>query len=214
MTLHLVVSYTENNKGGFMEKKKVAKQPAKKEPVKAVKAAAPAKNAKPVKKVTKAEPVVVEVETAQVEVKKAEVVKPAVAKKPVTLHQELNLIIALLSLMIVVCFCFTFQGGDAGVIGWELVLKAEAYSGVFKGFMVAYAISLIVDVVLSIRIDTENEIFNIVEKALYAVTLMLNVIVAAVLLRLISKVGIGLIVFLILSIVSVIIKAARIYSQK
>ena len=197
-----------------MEKKKVVKQPAKKVETKPAKATVATKNVKAPKKVVKAAPVEAKVETAKVEVKKAEVVKPVATKKPITLNQELNLIIALLSLITVICLCFTFQGGDTEVIGWELILKADAYSGVFKGFMVAYTIALIIDVVLSIRIDTENEIFNIVEKALYAVTLMLNIVVLAILFSLISKIGIGLIVFLIISIVSVIIKTARIYSQK
>lgn len=192
-----------------MEKQKNAvKQPAKK--VATTKKSAPVKEkvAKAEVKVEKVKPVVEEKVSAEVKV--AEATK----KAKVTLNQELNLLIGLFSLMTIICFCFAFQGGDAEVLGWELFLKAGEYSGVFKGLMILYVVTIFVDCILTIRVDSENEIFNIVEKALYMFTVIMNFVVVAVLLSIISKVGIGLILFFIISIVSAIVKFARIFSQK
>ena len=192
-----------------MEKKKVLSK-AKKEAPKAK--TTKTTTSKPSKLQTKS--MVVEVETAKVDVKKAEVVKPEHPKAKITLNQELNLVIGLLSIFTILCFCFAFQGGANEVLGWELILKGGLYSGVFKVIMVLYLISLVVDCILTIRIDTENEIFNIVEKVLYICTAVLNIIVLAVLVSLISRFGIGLIIFIILSIISVLTKLSRIYSRK
>lgn len=157
--------------------------------------------AKPVKE-EKVQPVEVKLEPTKVETKKA------------TFNQELNLLIGLLSLMTIITFCFAFQGGDAEILGWELVLKSGGYSGVFKGLMILYVVSIFIDCILSIKIDTENEIFNIVEKALYMFTVIINFVVVAVLLSIIGKVGIGLIIFFIISIVSAVVKFSRIFAQK
>ena len=116
--------------------------------------------------------------------------------------------------MTIITFCFAFQGGDAEILGWELVLKSGGYSGVFKGLMILYVVSIFIDCILSIKIDTENEIFNIVEKALYMFTVIINFVVVAVLLSIIGKVGIGLIIFFIISIVSAVVKFSRIFAQK
>lgn len=194
-----------------MEKKKVtktAKQVNKTEAVKPKKAT----SVKAPQKV-KVEPVV-EVESAKVEVKKAEVVKQESSKVRVTLNQELNLVIGLLSIFTIVCFCFAFQGGNAEVLGWDLVLKAELYSGVFKWLMIFFVLAIFVDCILTIHIDTENEIFNIVEKILYVCTAVLNIIVLAVVLSLVSKIGDGLIIFMIISIISIVLKLARVYAKK
>ena len=123
--------------------------------------------------------------------------------------------VGLLSLITVICFCFQFQGGDVEVLGWELVIFGDKiFSNVFQGIMVLYVITLIIDCILAIKLDTENEIVNIVEKVLYMFTIIVNFIVVAVLLTLITSVEIGLIIFFILSVLSVVVKFARIYSQK
>ncbi|MBQ3503020.1 MAG: hypothetical protein IJA72_05120 [Clostridia bacterium] len=197
-----------------MEKKKVTKATAKDEVVKTASKKEGKKPSKVTKAKVNAEPVVVEVANAKVEVQKAEVVKPEHAKAKVTLNQELNLVIGLLSIFTIICFCFAFQGGNAEVLGWELILKGETYSGVFKTIMVMYLISLVVDCLLTVRIDTENEIFNIVEKVLYICTAVLNVIVLAILLTLISSFGIGLIIFMIVSFLSILTKLVRVYAKK
>ncbi len=193
-----------------MEKKKVSTTAK----VKAVKPAS--KTASKSNKVAKvkAEPVMVEVETAKVEVQRAEVVKNQEPKAKVTLNQELNLVIGLLSIFTIICFCFAFIGGTKEVSGWRLVLESGQYSGVFTALMVLYVISLVVDCALTVRIDTENEIFNAVEKVLYICTLVSNVIVLAVLTTLISDFGIGLVIFMILSAVSIVTKLARVYAKK
>ena len=141
------------------------------------------------------------------------VVKNYPKKGKVTLNEELNLLIGLFSLVTIITFCFAFQGGKIEVLGWELFLKAGEYSGVFKGLMIVYVAAIFIDCILSIRLDTENEIINAIEKALYMFTLVVTFIVNAVLLSIISNIGIGLIIFMILSIVSVIIKLVRIYAQ-
>ena len=99
------------------------------------------------------------------------------------------------------------------LLGWELLLKSGQYSAIFKGLMIAYVVSIFIDCILAIRIDSENEIVNIIEKALYMFTLVINFIVIAVLLSLISEIGLGLIIFMIVSIISTIVKLARIYAQ-
>lgn len=208
-----VVGYTKNNKGGnFMEKaKKTTKTAgAKKTTVKA----SPAK----VEKVKKVQPVAEVVEAPVVKTEEVKA-KPAVAEvkaqpKKTTLNQELNLLIGLFSLLTIITFCFAFQGGDAEVLGWELVLNAGNYSGVFKGLMILYIVAIFIECILAIRIDSENEIINIVEKALYMFTIIINAIVVAVLLSIIKTVGIGLVILFILSIISTIVKFARIYAQK
>ncbi len=192
--------------------KKVAKKPTKTvktdKEVKQVKAI-PAKKAvvKPVAKT---------VEKVE-KIEKSDVVQPvqqeAKVKKTVMLNQELNLLIGLFALLAIVSLCFAFQGGDAEILGWELFLKGGEYSGVFKGLMILYVVSIFVDCILAVRVDTDNEILNVVEKALYMFTLVINLVVLAVLYSLISAVGIGLIIFLIISIVSTIVKLARIYTQ-
>lgn len=146
-----------------------------------------------------------------VEVKNEKMEQPK--KSKTTLNQELNLMIGLFSLITIISFCFAFQGGDVEILGWELFLKSGQYSGVFKVVMSLYVISIFIDCILAIRVETENEIFNIVEKALYMFTLIINFVVIAILLSLISKIGIGLIIFMIVSIISAIVKFARIYSQ-
>lgn len=192
-----------------MEKtKKTTKAPAKKTVAKkpvSVKEKAP--------KVVKQEEVKV-AEVKQEKVQPAEVKEQTTAKVKLTLNQELNLLIGLFSLMTIIAFCFAFQGGSVEVLGWELVLKADMYSGVFKGLMILYVITLFIDCILAVRIESENEIFNVVEKALYMFTLVMNFVVIAVLLSIITKIGIGLIIFFILSIISVIVKAARIFAKK
>ncbi|MBQ8522482.1 MAG: hypothetical protein IJ458_02320 [Clostridia bacterium] len=150
-------------------------------------------------------------------VKTVPMVEPAKEEKQpkkTTLNQELNLLIGLFSLITIISFCFEFQGGDTQILGWELILKSGEYSGVFKGLMILYVVSIFIDCILTIRIDTDNEIINIVEKALYMFTAIINFVVVAVLLSIITKIGIGLIIFFILSIISAIVKFSRIFAQK
>lgn len=201
-----------------MEKeKKTTKTLAKTEP-KSVKKVDQPKKVAP----TKSKTVAKRVEKPTVKVESVKEIKPELApavaevkKKTVTLNQELNLLIGLLSLVTIICFCFQFQGGDVEILGWELVVfGGKIFSGVFQGIMVLYVASLIIDCILAINVDTENEILNLIEKALYMFTIIINFIVVAVLLTLIKNVEIGLIVFFILSILSVVVKFARIYSQK
>ena len=179
----------------------------------------PAKTEVKAEKVKKVQPEMEVVETQQaVEVankaKNEPIAESKIQIKKTTLNQELNLLIGLFSLITIITFCFTFQGGDAKILGWELVLNAGKYSGVFKGLMILYVVAIFIDCILAIRIDSENEIINIVEKALYMFTIIINAIVVAVLLSVIKSVGIGLIIFFIISIISVIVKFARIYAQK
>ena len=197
-----------------MEKeKKVVKKPAK--PAKAEKVVDKKVKAekKPVKKVEAVKPV--KVQAAEVVAPKAEVkdTAPAAPKKAVTLNQELNLMIGLFSILTIITFCFAFESASVDLLGWEIFLKADAYSGVLKGLMVFYVISLVIDCILAVRIDTESEIVNIVEKVLYMFTFVISFIVGAVFLSIIGKVGFGLIIFLVLSIVSGIMKLVRIYAQ-
>lgn len=190
----------------MVKEKKMATKTTKKEVAKkapTTKAPAKAKKVEEVKPVEVKQPVVSE-----------KVEQPVKAeKKPMTLNQDLNLLVGLFALMTIISFCFAFQGGDAEVLGWELFLKAGDYSGVFKGLMIIYVASIFIDCILAVRVESENEIFNTIEKALYMFTLVINFIVVAVLLSLISKIGIGLIIFLILSIVGAIVKLGRIYAQ-
>lgn len=191
------------------------KTTANKKPVKQVaKAPATTKKVAPKKQPVKAEKV--QTPVVKNEVKEQAPVKEVakVETKKVTLNQELNLVIGLLSLITIISFCFAFQGGSAEYLGWEIFLNAGDYSGVFKGLMILYVISIFIDCVLAINIDTENEVVNIVEKALYMFTLIMNFVVVAVLLSIISKIGIGLLVFFVISIVSAIVKFARIYAKK
>ena len=192
--------------------KKVVK-PATKTAVKP--ASKPAAKVAAPKKVVEKQPVKAEV-VVENNVKVQEPVKQVekTETKKITLNQEFNLVIGLLSLITIISFCFAFQGGDAEYLGWELFLNAGDYSGVFKGLMILYVVSIFIDCILAINIDTENEVLNIVEKALYMFTLIMNFIVVAVLLSIINKVGIGLLVFFIISIVSAIVKFARIYTRK
>ncbi|MFQ6724033.1 MAG: hypothetical protein ACLRFE_01685, partial [Clostridia bacterium] len=148
-----------------METKPVAKKTAK------------AKSEKPsrVVKAEKIQPV-----SEKVEVKPSNVVEKKVEKEPVkkiTLHQDLNLVIGLCALISIITFCFAFQGGSEQILGWELVLKSANYSGVFQGIMILFVISLFIDCILAIHVDTENNIFNIVEKVLYVFTIVVNFIV-------------------------------------
>lgn len=190
-----------------MEKeKKVAAKTTKKEVAKKAPATkAPAK----VKKIEEVKPV--EVKQPVVAEKAPQPVKAE--KKPFTLNQDLNLLIGLFAIMTIVAFCLAFKGGEAELTGWELFVTADAVSGMFKGLMIVYVISLFVDCLLAIRVESENEVFNIIEKALYMFTLVANIIIVTVLLNLIKKFGLGLIIFLILSIVSALVKLARIYAQ-
>jgi hypothetical protein len=193
----LVVGYTKNNKRGkFMEKaKKTTKKVAEKETISK-------SNSK-----TSLKPVV----KAKLDVP----VQPAkTVQKKTTLNQDLNLLIGLFSLITIITFCFAFQAGDTKVLGWELVLNADQYTGMFKGVMILYVVAIFIDCILSVRVDSENEIFNIVEKALYMFTIVSNAIVVAILLSIIKSIGIGLIIFFIISMISIIVKFARIYSNK
>ena len=135
-------------------------------------------------------------------------------QKKTTLNQDLNLLIGLFSLITIITFCFAFQAGDTKVLGWELVLNAGQYTGMFKGVMILYVVAIFIDCILSVRVDSENEIFNVVEKALYMFTIVSNAIVVAILLSIIKSIGIGLIIFFIISMISIIVKFARIYSNK
>lgn len=136
------------------------------------------------------------------------------AKKTVTLNQEFNLVIGFLSLLTIVAFCFEFGAGSNPVAGWELFIYGSKVSGAFQGLMVVYALALVIDCVLAVCVDSENPVFDTVEKVLYMFTVAINFIVITSLLCLISKMGIGLIIVFILSIISVIIKLARIYCAK
>lgn len=178
------------------EKKKVIK-PNSESKVEKIKKEKVAKNTQPV---------------AEIKVEKAPEIKAE--SKKTTLNQELNLLIGLFSLITIITFCFAFQGGDVKTLGWEIVLKAGQYSSMFKWLMIVYVVAIFIDCILAIRIDTESEIFNIVEKALYMFTAISNAIVIAVLLTIIANVGLGLIIFFIISIISTIVKFARIYSKK
>ena len=141
-------------------------------------------------------------------------IKPVNEKKEVCLNQELNIIIGLFSLLTIISFCFAFQGGETEILGWELFVTAKNYSGVFMGVMVLYVISIFIDCAMAVIVESENEIFNTIEKVLYAITLIMNVVIIAILISLIKNIGIGLIIFLIISIVSAIMKLVRIYAKK
>ncbi|MBO5910348.1 MAG: hypothetical protein J6Q15_02440 [Clostridia bacterium] len=207
-----------------MEKEKKTKKPVTtkkidtakkvKEPTKVAKST-PVKEkvSKPAKveKVTLVKPVAEEKMIKSDPVAKVKVEKEHTNK--LAFNRELNLLIGLFSLITIITFCFAFQGGEAEILGWEVVLKAGEYSGVFKGLMILYVVSIFIDCILAIRIDTENEIINIVEKALYMFTVIMNFVAVAVLLSLISKIGIGLIIFFIISIISAIVKFSRIYAK-
>ena len=137
------------------------------------------------------------------------------AKKGVTLNQEFNLVVGFLSLLTIIAFCFEFSAGSISISGWEFfAYGSKLVSGTFQGLMIVYAIALVIDCILAVCVDSENPIFDIAEKVLYMFTTIVNFIVIATLLCLISKIGVGLIIFFILSIVSVIIKFARIYCGK
>ena len=182
---------------------------------KAVKPTAkPATKAAAPKKAVAKQPVKTEVVETNVKVQEPVKQVEKTETKKITLNQEFNLVIGLLSLITIISFCFAFQGGDAEYLGWEIFLNAGDYSGVFKGLMILYAVSIFIDCILAINIDTENEVLNIVEKALYMFTLIMNFIVVAVLVSIINKIGIGLLVFFVISIVSAIVKLARIYARK
>lgn len=166
----------------------------------------------------KAEPAVVveqqEVEQKPVVEQKVAEQKPVVEKKKITLNQEFNVLIGFLAIALLCVLCVTFQTGSEKLSGWELILNSGLYSGVFKGLMVFYVITLFIDCALAVRIDSENKILNTVEEVLYAITLTANIIVGAVLFTLIKKIGLGLIIFGILSLVSVVVKLARIYTKQ
>lgn len=187
-------------------------------PSKAVEAKAGTKPTRAKKTTSKAESVkqpiaVAEQTPVQPEVQ-SPVQKPVVAeKKKFTLNQEFNVLIGFLAIALIAVLCVNFQTGSDKLSGWELILKSNLYSGVFRGLLVFYVITLFIDCALAVKMDSENELFNTIEKVLYAVTLTANVIVGAILFRLIKKIGLGLIMFGILSLVSVIIKLARIYSK-
>ncbi len=152
---------------------------------------------------------------AKVEEVKAPVAEAKVEKVnkfKMTLNQEFNLLIGLFSIITIISFCFAFQGGEAEMAGWDIFLKSGSYSGVFRALLIAYVATIIIDCILAIPVASENEILNIVEKALYMFTIAINAITIAVLLTLISNVGIGLIIFFVISIISAIVKLARIYS--
>lgn len=200
-----------------MEKEKKVAKKSTSTAKKTVSAPAKAKKIVPAKKpvAVKAEKVEkVKAVEPKVEVKPVQPVEK-VEKKPITLNQDLNLMIGLFSILTIISFCFAFQGGEVEILGWELFLSSGNYlGGVFKGVMIIYVISLFIDCILAVCVDTDNEIVNIVEKALYMFTLVTNVIVNAILLSLIKKIGIGLIIFLIVSIISAIVKLTRIYAKK
>lgn len=192
--------------------KGVSKSPA----IKASSAKATAKVAKTEKVKTTAvkKPEVIAEAQAKTEKVVAEVVAKSPAKKT-TLNQELNLLIGLFSLVALLSFCFAFQQGDVELLGWELVLRGkEIYSGVFQGLMILFVITIFIDTILAIRIDTDNEIINIIEKVLYMFTAIMNFVVIAILLSLISNIGTGLLIFFVISIISVVVKFVRIFSQK
>lgn len=153
------------------------------------------------KKDVKAEPIV--------EVKPE--VKSDAAVKKSTLNQDLNVVVGFLSLLTILAFCFTFEGAGSSLTGWEIILQSKTYSGVFQGIMVLYVITLLVDCIMSVRVDTENDMFNTIQKAIYTLTLVVNLVVIAILITLISNISIGFIMFLIISIVCAIIKLVRIF---
>lgn len=187
-----------------MEKeKKVVKKPVKAEK-------APVKE----KKVVTAKSVKPQEVEPKAEVKATEKPVEKIERKGATLNQDLNIMVGVFSLLIIVSFCFAFQGGNSEILGWELLLKSGAYSGVFKGIMIIYVISLFIDCLLTVNINSDNETIDLVEKVLYMFTLTVNIVINAILFSLINKIGIGLIIFLIASIISGIIKLARIYSRK
>lgn len=209
----------------IVKKEKVTpiEKPEKASKTKKVEGVKPVKKAgRPAKKVevaheekVKAEAVVTpEVnEVVTPEVKSSPVQEVKAEKKGFTLNQEFNILIGFFSIAILVVLCTKFQSGSASMSGWEILLNSNAYSGVFKGLMIVYIISLFIDCGLAVRVESENKIFNTVEKILYAVTLTSNLIAGAILFTLIKKIGLGLIIFGILSIVSMLIKLARIYCK-
>ena len=157
------------------------------------------------------------VEKVQVAAEPAIVEQPvqqAATKKGLTLNQEFNLVIGFLSLLTIIAFCFEFSAGDISLAGWELFVYGSRVSGAFQALMIVYVLALIIDCVLAVCVDSENPIFDMVEKILYMFTVTINFIVIASLLCLVSKIGLGLIIFFILSIISVIMKFARIYCAK
>ena len=208
-----------------MKKEKVttSEKPEKVSKTKKVEAVKPVKKAgRPAKKVevankekVKAEAVVTpEVkEVVTPEVKSNPVQEVKAEKKGFTLNQEFNILIGFFSIAILVVLCTKFQGGSTSMSGWEILLNSNSYSGVFKGLMIVYIISLFIDCSLAVRVESENKIFNTVEKILYAITLTSNLIAGAILFTLIKKIGLGLIIFGILSIVSILVKLARIYCK-
>ena len=155
---------------------------------------------------------VAKVETAPVH---HEVERKQEKKSLITLHQDLNLLIGLFALLTLVVFGFAFEATKSGSLsGWELLFKSGEYSGVFKGFMITYFITLVLDCILAIRVDSENQIFDIIEKVIYAITLVINFTMMVVFINLIKNIGIGLILFFILSVVSILIKFVRIYAKQ
>lgn len=207
-----------------MKKEKVtpSEKPEKVAKTKKVETVKPAKKAgRPAKKVevaneekVKAEAVVTpevkEVVTPEVKTEPAEV---KTEKRRFTLNQEFNVLIGFLSIAILLVLCTKFQSGSASLSGWEILLHSGDYSGVFKGVMVVYIISLFIDCGLAVKVDSENKILNTVEKVLYAITLTSNLIAGAILFTLIKKIGLGLIIFGILSLISILVKLARIYCK-
>lgn len=185
--------------------KKVERAP-KAEPKKTKSAAKSSKPAVAKEQQVKVEPSAIEQKpVAQVETKKSKL----------TLNQDLNVLVGLLSFVTIICFCFEFVGGTSEILGWELfVFGGNLISGTFQGLMIVYGVCILIDCILAICVDSENEVFNIVEKVLYMLTFVVNAILIAVLITLIENIGIGLIVFFILSIVSAIVKLARIFAQK
>lgn len=215
------------------EEVKPVAEPSKKRgrPVKAAEDAKPsAKTSKPAKSADKpkakksvapkselaVEPMVVKTEPVKVEpkIEKSVEPKPAVEKKKFTLNQEFNVLIGFLAIALILVLCVNFQTGGEKLSGWELILHSGLYSGVFKGLMVFYVITLFIDCALAVKIDSENKYLNIIEEVLYAITLTANIIVGAILFILVKNIGLGLIVFGILSLVSVLIKIARIYTKQ
>ena len=116
---------------------KTTATPAKKTAVKAEVKAEKVKKAQPVAEVVETQPVVEVAPKAKSEV----ITETKEPVKKTTLNQELNLVIGLFSLITIITFCFTFQGGDTKILGWELLLHAGKYSGVFKGLMILYVIA-------------------------------------------------------------------------
>ena len=187
---------------------KVTKKTAStKKPATAKKTTAPKASVKSVK--------VEKVQVVAEPVKVEEPVKQSAAKKSITLNQEFNLVVGLLSILTIIAFCFEFSAGSVSISGWEMFVYGDKLiSAAFQALIAIYVITLVVDCVMAICIESENPIFDIVEKVLYMVTLIINFILVVVLFCLISNVGLGLIIFLILSILRAIIKLARIYTSK